>query len=142
MENINLVVNVKIGFDEPTQKFLETLLGNIPIAIPVSKDRAIDLTRQQNNITESISKIDKNIKLLDELLSINKINNNAEVEKESKETDESITLEMLRSELSEILKGGNKELAKQILDSVGAKKLTDVAVEDYSKLMKRIKEVK
>lgn len=68
-----------------------------------------------------------------------------EIEKtvETVETEETeVSLEQLRAELSKIREKGGKDLIKELLEYVGANKLSDVKKDDYGKLMKKIKEVK
>ncbi len=173
MDNLNLVVNVKIGFDEPTQKFLETLLRNVPISIPVGKDRVIDLVQQENRIMKNVAKIDAGMKLLEEMLTKNedieiqtsnvqvetmpknneeKIQNEKDVPfeespepkkdiapKEDKAEEPVVTLEMLRAELAAVMKKGDKEVVRQMLDYVSAKKLSDVNPKNYKLLAELIK---
>ncbi len=94
MDNLNLVVNIKLGFDEPTQKFLETLLRNVSISIPASKDRVIDLVQQENKIMKNVTKIDAGMKLLEEMLTKNKDieiqTSNVQVETMPKNNEEKI----------------------------------------------------
>jgi len=177
MDNLNLVVNVKIGFDEPTQKFLETLLRNVPIAIPVSKDKAIDLVQLENRIMENVTKIDAGMKLLEETLTKNEDieiqasdvqvetmpkNNEEKMQnvndapfeestepqkdiepKENKDISEAkeptVTLEILRAELADVMKKGDKDVVRQMLGYVSAKKLSDVEPKSYKLLDELIK---
>lgn len=53
-----------------------------------------------------------------------------------------VSLKQLRVELSEVREKGGKKLIKELLECIGANKLSDVRKEDYGKLMKKIKEVK
>lgn len=65
-----------------------------------------------------------------------------EIEKTAKTEETEVSLEQLRAGLSEIREKGGKDLIKELLEYVGANKLSDVKKEDYGKLMKKIKEVK
>lgn len=65
-----------------------------------------------------------------------------EIEKTAETEETEVSLEQLRAGLSEIREKGGKDLIKELLEYVGANKLSDVKKEDYGKLMKKIKEVK
>lgn len=65
-----------------------------------------------------------------------------EIEKTVETEETEVSLEQLRAELSKIREKGGKDLIKELLEYVGANKLSDVKKDDYGKLMKKIKEVK
>lgn len=70
-----------------------------------------------------------------------KVNKKSNVE--TQEVIESITVEQLRAELAEIAKSNDgKTKVKELLKEFGVSKLTDIKVEDYQVLMKKIKEIK
>ncbi len=113
MDNLNLVVNIKLGFDEPTQKFLETLLRNVQVeTMPKNNENDVpfeDSTEPKKDIAP----------------------------KESEEP--AVTLEMLRAELAAIMKKGGKDVVRQMLDLVSARKLSDVEPKNYKLLAELIK---
>jgi len=66
-------------------------------------------------------------------------NNKKEQEEEPKK--EEITAETARLALAELAKTNGKKAAKEILNSFGCSKFSDIPKEDYQELMKKIEEM-
>lgn len=60
----------------------------------------------------------------------------AEVKEENTNDEVELTKEMVREKFNQVVKSGKQKEAKALIESLGAKKLSDVKPEDYATLMK------
>jgi len=128
--DLNIKVNVKVECEPLIQVIKEfcTLLSNKNNSDKVSK-----ISNNENNSEKNSKEV-----------SDNEGNNENSDKKETKKKEakkEEITAETARLALAELAKERGKKAAKEILNSFGCSKFSDIPKENYQELMKKIEEV-
>lgn len=129
-----LFAKMPINFEVKNQNKSEEAKSDAkPAGEKVKKNKAEDKSKVEDK-KEEIPKVEAEVTGVDKTST--EPTKDAEIKEENSGDGIEITKEMVREKFNAVVKSGKQKEAKQLIESLGVKKLSDVKPEDYAILIK------
>lgn len=127
-----LLSKMPVNF-EVKNKSEESKADTKPAAEKVKKNKAEDKPKAEDK-KEETPKVEAEVTGVD--TNSTEPLKDAEIKEENASDEVTITKEMVREKFNAVVKSGKQKEAKQLIENLGVKKLSDVKPEDYATLIK------
>lgn len=134
-----LFSKIPTNFEAKTQEKAEDLKSEVKPAAEKPKKEKVETKKEDQSKVED--KKEEVQKVEAEITGVDTTTTEPPKDVEPKEentadSEVNITKEMVREKFNQVVKSGKQKEAKQLIENLGAKKLSDVKPEDYATLMK------